>query len=237
MKYSFDSRIRYSETGMDGRLTLHGILNYFQDCSIFHSEMAGRGLRSLEKTKKVWVLQSWQIEVGRYPAFCESIRVSTWPSDFKGFFGSRNFIMETENQERIAWANSVWVFLDMETGRPVRVTEEERRAYPLEEKLDMEYAGRKILLPEGGAVQEPITVMTENLDTNHHVNNGQYVKLAMRYLPADFKVRRLRAEYKRQARLGEVMIPRVVQEPDRCHVVLEGADGKADVIVEFEAKE
>ena len=29
MDYSFNSRVRYSETGEDGRLTLPGVLNYF----------------------------------------------------------------------------------------------------------------------------------------------------------------------------------------------------------------
>lgn len=53
MRYSFDSRIRYSEIGEDGRLTLHGILNYFQDCSIFHSELVGRGLDNLEDKEGV----------------------------------------------------------------------------------------------------------------------------------------------------------------------------------------
>ena len=31
MKYSFTSRIRYSEIGEDGNLTLPGLINYFQD--------------------------------------------------------------------------------------------------------------------------------------------------------------------------------------------------------------
>jgi hypothetical protein len=38
MRYSFEGKIRYSEVGEDGRLTMPGILNYFQDCSTFQSE-------------------------------------------------------------------------------------------------------------------------------------------------------------------------------------------------------
>lgn len=36
--YTFDSRIRYSETDSEGKLTMASLLNYFQDCSTFHSE-------------------------------------------------------------------------------------------------------------------------------------------------------------------------------------------------------
>lgn len=51
MKYSFDSRVRYSEIGEDRHLTLNGIINYFQDCSTFHSESLGVGMDFLSKKK------------------------------------------------------------------------------------------------------------------------------------------------------------------------------------------
>ena len=41
--YSFNSRVRYSEVNKDGRLKLVSLLDYFQDCSTFHSEDAGMG--------------------------------------------------------------------------------------------------------------------------------------------------------------------------------------------------
>ena len=34
--YSFDSRVRYSEVGEDKKLTLNGIINYFQDIETSH---------------------------------------------------------------------------------------------------------------------------------------------------------------------------------------------------------
>lgn len=43
----------------------------------------------------------------------EHIRVSTWATDFTGLFGLRNFKMEDEAGEMTAWANSVWVYMDM----------------------------------------------------------------------------------------------------------------------------
>ena len=40
---AFESKVRYSEVGEDTRMTLYSVLNYFQDCSVFHSESVGRG--------------------------------------------------------------------------------------------------------------------------------------------------------------------------------------------------
>ena len=67
MDYSFNSRVRYSETGEDGRLTLPGVLNYFQDCSTFHAESIGLGGNVLKNRDRAWVLSSWQVVVEEYP--------------------------------------------------------------------------------------------------------------------------------------------------------------------------
>ena len=85
--YKWNSRVRFSEIGEDKRLTLDGILNYFQDSSTFHSEEVGNGMDAVECLKRVWVLSSWQIVVNEYPKMGESIQLGTWPYDFKGFFG------------------------------------------------------------------------------------------------------------------------------------------------------
>ena len=50
--YTFDSRIRYSEIGEDGNLTLPGLINYFQDCSTFQSEDLGIGTTVLKEEKR-----------------------------------------------------------------------------------------------------------------------------------------------------------------------------------------
>ena len=69
----------------------------------------------------------------------------------------------------------------------------------------MEKVSRKIAVPkEGGQQQKGFQVQEYHLDTNHHVNNGQYVRMATAYLPDDFPVREMRAEYRRQAKLGDM---------------------------------
>lgn len=92
MIYSFDGRVRYSETGENGLLTLPGILNYFQDCSTFQSEEVGLGLKVLKEWNRFWVLSAWQVIVERYPAMGEQIRTSTWAYGFRGFMGFRNLL-------------------------------------------------------------------------------------------------------------------------------------------------
>ncbi|MCR5754396.1 MAG: acyl-[acyl-carrier-protein] thioesterase [Acetatifactor sp.] len=235
--YTFNSRIRYSETDCDGKLTMASLLNYFQDCSTFQSEDLGLGFEYCRKENLVWVLSSWQIVVDRYPDLGEEVVIGTLPYEFKAFLGSRNFAMMTKDGERIAVANTLWSLLNAETGKPAVPTKEILDGFRLEEKLPMEYAPRKIKIPEGGFPADPIVVKKYHLDTNHHVNNGQYVDIAMEFLPENFVIGQLRAEYKMQAFLNDIFYPYVVLDPDKCIVSLADEEGKPYACVEFVRKE
>ena len=75
MRYTFDSRVRYSEVDHQGTLTLPALMNYLQDCSTFQSEDIGVGLSVLRERKRAWLLSYWQVEVRRYPKLGERITV------------------------------------------------------------------------------------------------------------------------------------------------------------------
>lgn len=231
--YTWDGRVRFSEVGEDKRLTLDGVLNYFQDCSTFQSEDLGNGIDALRKINRVWVLSAWQIVVNEYPKLGEKITVGTWPYDFNRFLGSRNFLLKGADGKVLAYANSLWTFLNTENGRPARVDEEIVRLYENEPKYDMEYADRKIELPEKMTDEAPFAVEKHHLDTNHHVNNGQYVQMAGMYLPEDFQIRQMRAEYKKSALPGDVICPRVFKDDEKAVISLNDEKGNPFTVVEF----
>lgn len=233
MGYSFEGRVRYSEIGEDGLLTLPGILNYFQDSSTFHSEAAGLGVKALKERRRVWVLSAWQVVINRYPKLGEYIVTTTFPYDFKSFMGFRNFHMDTKEGERLAYANTFWTFLDVDTGAPAKLTEDDLKWYELEPKLEMDYAPRKIRLPKEWQEADAFPVQKHYLDTNHHVNNCQYIAMAEEYLPEGFAVRQMRAEYKRQGRLGDLFYPRVCREEERVTVFLGDEAQEPYAVVEF----
>lgn len=218
-------------------MTLSSLLNYFQDVTTFHSEDLGLGIAYTRDLHLAWVLSAWQIVVERYPHMGEKVTVGTFPTEFKAFMGSRNFVMLGENGEYIAKANSLWSLLNTDTGKPTLPTEQMLESYVLEEKLPMDYAPRRIVVPENGRMEEPITVKKYHLDTNHHVNNGQFVSIAMEYLPESFEITQMRAEYKKQAFLDDVFHPYVAERSGGYVIVLQDGAGKPYVSVEFLGKE
>ena len=236
MPYQFRSRVRYSEVGEDQRLTLPGVINYFQDCSTFQSEDLGAGLEKLTARGKAWVLASWQISIDRLPALGEEIAVQTWPYNFKGFYGERNFRILSADGQTLASAASMWIYLDTASGHPIKVEEDIRAAYQLEAPLPLGPIARTIPMPPGSIKKEEFVVVKSHLDTNHHVNNGQYIVMAQEYFPEDFTVGQMRVEYKKSAVLHDVIVPFVCVEEQRCTVSLCGADEKPYAVVEVTRK-
>ena len=207
--YTFDARIRFSECDHNRILTYESLIDYFQDCSMFHAEDSGIGFVHMESIHTAWLLNSWQIIFNELPKFSEKVTVGTICHEVKGFLGKRNYFMEGADGKLFAYANTFWSYMDMEKMVPVKVPQYMIDAYGVGKPLDMEYAGRKIRLPDRDPdeVKPQITVKEENLDTNNHVNNAQYIRMALNNLPKSLIIRQIRVEYKDQAHLGDVITP------------------------------
>lgn len=235
--YEFTDRIRYSEVDADCRLNLHTLLDYFQDCSLFHSQEVGLGVEYLSEQHLAWVLSSWQICISEMPVLGERVQVQTWAYDMRAFYGYRNFCMNREDGQRLAYANSIWVLMDMEKQRPVKVPEVFGATYGLDEQLPMECCKRKISVPQQLVSQPSFVVPAYFIDSNRHMNNAKYVLAAQEYLPEDFKVKELRVDYRKAAKAGDLISPAVAVDKDRCTVALADDQGKPYSVVEFLGEE
>lgn len=231
--YTMEGRIRYSEVDSEQNLTLPALINYLQDCCTFQSEELGIGVDYLNRHGVAWFLSSWQIELVGQMKFCDQVRVRTWAYDFKGFYGYRNFTVEDENGRVCAYANSVWVFMDVRNGRPVKIYPELTDIYQMEERYPMKYGDRKVQVPSDMEAKGRFMVQPEHIDTNHHVNNECYVAMAGRYLPRQTEVKRLRAEYRKAAVLGDWIFPFLYSDAERIVVSLSDEQGRSYAVIEF----
>ena len=231
--YSFTGRIRYSECDSEKRLSVPALINYFQDCSTQQSEDIGMGFSYTEPLKCVWVLAAWQVIVHRMPALGEKVEIGTLPYDFKGFLGLRNFFMKGSDGELLAIANSQWTLLSTETMKPMKPTEKMLECYAVEPRLEMDYAGRKIAVPEDVQQMESFQVLRTHLDSNNHVNNSQFISMASAYIPMDRQIYEFRAEYKMQAHLDDVIVPVVAVTEDEAFVSLRNPQGNVYCNVQF----
>lgn len=231
--YQFKSRVRFSEVDSHLHMTLPSVINYFQDCSTFHSDSIGQGIETMMNEGHAWILSSWQIIINRYPKFGEEITISTWAHGWKAFFGFRNFKMEDADGNILAYSNTNWIYMNIRTGRPERIPKEVSDLYSCEPAIPMEEASRKISPVADGTAIAPIAVHKYDIDSNNHVNNERYVPMAMECLPDNVTIHQLRVEYRNSAVYGDTIYPVYQQTGDTFKVSLNDKDGNPYAIAEF----
>lgn len=238
MKYSFESPVRFSEVDPNAVLTIPALINYFQDAASLQSETLGIGTHYLGEKGQGWLLLTWQIVINELPGIAEQVKTSTWGYAFRKMMAYRNFMMTDETGKLCAYASSQWLLFDFRNKKPVNISEEDQRLYDPEPRLDMEYDLGKIKAPEDVPARLPGTFRVEpyHLDTNHHMNNGQYIQMALSTVPEIGRIRKLRAEYRKQALLGDVIIPKVWEQGPLTVISLEDEEGKPYCSVELTAR-
>jgi len=231
--YSFKSRVRYSECDEKSNMTLSALVNYLQDSCTFQSESLDLGVKYWEDHRIVWVLSYWHIIIERFPKLGEEICISTWPYEFARFTGYRNFTIKDKDEQVIAYANSLWVYMDTETEKLKRIDEEQKLLFPTEPAYSMEAISRKVKIPSKMEAKEAFKVPRFCIDSNQHVNNEKYILMAMEYIPDNSRINSVRVEYNHAAVLGDMIFPHVGIEDNKVTVLLGNEDIKPFAVVQF----
>ena len=231
--YSLNYKVTTSTCDSDGKLKLYSALQMMQDCSEMWID-SEQGVKDyFEKENMAQLLASRQVEVIRRPSFKEELTVTTSVYGMKSMFGFRNtFIYDAEGLPCYrTW--SMGAFVDKGTGKLKKVDDQTISTMLLEPKLDMNYKDRRIILPkEGGTVLAPVAVQRADIDYNKHVNNANYIRMAMELLPEGFEVKGLRVEYRVPARLNDQLVPTVYQQ-DELVIVALNIGNDVSTIIEF----
>ena len=151
----------------------------------------------------------------------------------KPMFGFRNtFIYDAQGKPCYkTW--SMGAFVDKAAGKLKRVDDATIQSMTLDPKLDMDYKDRRIILPkDGGEIIEPIKVLRADIDYNKHMNNANYVRMAMELLPEDFVVTGLRVEYRVAAKLGDTLVPTIYRH-DKVIIISLSIGEEVSAIIEF----
>lgn len=210
--YSINYKVTTSTCDSEGRLKLYSALQMMQDCSEMWIDSEPGVKQYFAEQNMAQLLASRQVEVTRVPEYKEELTVKSTVYGMKPMFGFRNtFIYDAEgNPCYKTW--SMGAFVDKSNGKLKRVDDATIVSMTLEPQLEMNYKDRRIILPKAdGREFEPIKVLRADIDYNKHLNNANYIRMAMELLPEDFDVKGLRVEYRVPARLGDQLIPTVFQ--------------------------
>ena len=217
--------VHYYETGIGQQLRISNLMNYFEEVALMQSEERKVGLDYYRENGVIWMLHKWHIAIHKSPVFGQNIRIRTLPVSIAGFMGFRQFWVYAENGEVLISAESAWIFVNTQSKRPMRATEDMKRAYghlgQPESKLDM---------PDGPSLQKAdltkeFNVRQADIDINEHVNNARYVDWALEALPPELlrnhQLENIQIVFKKETTYGQRISSQVevFQEEGRIRCV------------------
>ena len=231
--YNLKYNVTTSCCDSEGRLKLYSALQMMQDCSEMWIDSVPMVKQYFAEQNMAQLLATRQVEVVRVPEFKEELTVTTSVYEVKPMFGFRNtFIYDAEGSPCYkTW--SMGAFVDKAAGKLKRVDDTTIASMALESRLEMNYKDRRIILPkEGGEVLEPVRVLRADIDYNRHMNNANYVRVAMELLSEGFEVKGLRVEYRVAAKFGDVLVP-TLYRIDGGLIVALSVGNETSAIIEF----
>jgi acyl-ACP thioesterase len=231
--YTLNYKVTTSCCDSEGKLKLYSALQMMQDCSEMWIDSEPTARKFFNDNNMTQLLATRQVEVVRVPRFKEDLTVTTSIYEVLPMYGFRNtFIRDAQGQPCYrTW--SMGAFVDLATGKLARLSEDAIASLTLEAKQEMNYRGRRIILPkQDGTVLPPVQVMRADIDYNRHMNNANYVRIAMELLPEGFEVHDMRVEYRIAAKLGDLLTP-TLYPIDGGYIVSLAIDDQPSAIMEF----
>ena len=115
--------VKLSEIGKENKITNKALLGILEDIGGVHSNIAGYGIPTMDKTHLTWILLDWKVQVIRRPNYAEKILARTWSKDGLKYYAYRDFEVVDEQGNVIVKAISRWVLVNIETGKMERITD------------------------------------------------------------------------------------------------------------------
>lgn len=234
--YTINTQVFPSCCNEQGDLKMFSAFQMMQDCSELWQDSEPYMKKRYEEEGRAQLLASRQVEILRVPHYGEKLTVTTSVWECQPLFGFRNTIIRDEEGKPCYVTWSMGAFVDRKTGRLKKLDQELIDSITYDEKFDMEYKDRRIILPKEVAAEQladvPVTI--NDIDYNHHVNNAHYIRIACEYLPEGFQYKSVRIEWKLPARLGDTITVNRLMDEDTVYFNLTNQTGKVCTILEFE---
>ncbi len=210
-------------------LTNTALLSYLEDIACIHSEIAGYGITNMFTTKKSWILLSWKVKVIKRPKFADNLKVKTWSRLIDKFYAYRDFEVYDENNNLMIIATSKWVFIDIEKGKIIRISEEVSKSYEQENfSVFTNNDFEKLLEPENYLNEIDYKITKNMIDINKHLHNIYYMDLAKEVLPNEIsfsnEINEFEIMYKHEIKLGDTVKVLYSKAYNYYYVVIKNKD-------------
>lgn len=208
--YSDVYTVTLPDVGENNSLTNKGILKMLQEIACAHSDSLGFSVNESTATGVAWIILNWKLEVFSRPAWNTKLKINTWSSKHTLISFYRDFEILDANNNLVAIATSKWILFDFNNNKIAKITEEMENRYTHLDKHVFDVAmPEKLKEPENSKLITEYTVCRRDIDTNHHVNNLNYLDFAYEVIPDNLffnsNFKNVEIMYKSEAKLGDTL--------------------------------
>ena len=202
--------ITFSDIDINNELSNKGILRIMQEIAGLHSSTLGYGLNDSDKTGYAWLLLNWKLKVFSRPKWESSLTVNTWSKSMNPLFAYRDIEILDNKNNLVAVGSSKWILFDINKKSLIKIPSKVKDKFPsITKSVFEEKFVEKLKEPENSILAYEYTIQRRDIDTNHHVNNLNYLDYAYEALPEDvfynISFSNIEIMYKHEAKLGDTV--------------------------------
>ena len=231
MFFCRDFKITLTMLGKNIYISNKGFLSILQDAAEMHSASIGCGVTDIDTTNYSWALLNWKFKIISRPKYGETVTIRTWSRYSTKLYSYRDFEVLNSDGEVVAIATSKWVLIDVAKRKIAKIEESLISKYLPEDKsvfgiVELD----KLTEPEGSTNVVDYKIRKADIDVNNHVNNLNYIDIALEAFPEDANVFNSCSEmeilYKHQIKLDDDVTASYCNENGENYVVFWSGDGK-----------
>jgi medium-chain acyl-[acyl-carrier-protein] hydrolase len=225
------SRVRFFDAEPGSRASIPAVCRLMEEAANSQTAQLGFSISQVRESGRMWVLTRFALTVFALPEMGDEVTVETWVSDrTSGVRAYRDFRMLDAAGHVLAEAATLWLLLDLNTRRLVRLPES---------VLQIRYADSvgadavdavPLIAPATQTAPEEFKIRWGDLDENNHANNLRYIEWVLDAVP--FETRRdaslasLDIQFQNEGLPGETVLSAVDQSDDVFRHSLTAGDGR-----------
>lgn len=226
--FEMDVRIPQVTVDYNHNLRITHLFGFLMEMGNLHSDEVGMPSSKLTEMGYTWMLYQLKYKINRLPKARELVTFKTWVSKWDRLKSYRETNVYDEEGNLVIASTTVWLVVDIEKNRAIRVPEEISKPYTIEGNSNfdsLENFDKKLLDVPG----EEIKIYKSDIDYNHHVNSGVYLRWIVDSVEiSDEKLKEIEIYYGSQVFYGSKIESRMIKSEDKYyHQIV--CDGKPAV--------
>jgi medium-chain acyl-[acyl-carrier-protein] hydrolase len=178
-------RVRYAETGVNGRIKPVTLFNYFQDAASDHTALLGVSAMDLLPMDLAWVVFRYRLAIHVYPRWHEHISIRTWRCPQQKLYELRRYEIMDADGNLMVEGISMWVLTSLASKKPMRLDRNLPNLLAPDYIKEITYDFIPVLPAVRDGFHRSHVVRLHDLDFNKHVNNSVYAVWAVESVPSE----------------------------------------------------